>query len=97
MVRATPANSRKPCALNAGATAALLAGGSAIQHGHDLLRQGFTVSQVVHDYGNVCHAITELTVESSRRWSETSCGMRSSSPGRKPPSRFGSTPAPSAC
>ena len=36
---------------------------SAIQHGHDLRRQGFTVSQVVHDYGDVCQAITELAVE----------------------------------
>jgi hypothetical protein len=36
---------------------------SAIRHGHDLLRQGFTVSQVVHDYGDVCQAITELAVE----------------------------------
>ena len=38
-------------------------GRSAIQHGRDLLRQGFTVSQVVHDYGDVCQAITELAVE----------------------------------
>jgi signal transduction histidine kinase len=36
---------------------------SAIKHGHDLLRQGFTVSQVVHDYGDVCQAVTELAVE----------------------------------
>jgi hypothetical protein len=36
---------------------------SAIRHGHDLLRQGFTVSQVVHDYRDVCQAITELAVE----------------------------------
>jgi len=36
---------------------------SAIQHGHELLGQGFTVSQVVHDYGDVCQAITELAVE----------------------------------
>ena len=36
---------------------------SAVQHGHDLLQQGFTVSQVVHDYGDVCQAITELAVE----------------------------------
>ena len=36
---------------------------SAIKHGHDLLRQGFTVSQVVHDYGDVCQAITELAGE----------------------------------
>jgi signal transduction histidine kinase len=36
---------------------------SAIRHGHDLLMQGFTVSQVVHDYGDVCQSITELAVE----------------------------------
>ncbi len=38
-------------------------GGTALQHGHDLLMQGFTVSQVVHDYGDICQAITELAVE----------------------------------
>ncbi len=38
-------------------------GKSALLHGHDLLRQGFTVSQVVHDYGDVCQAVTELAVE----------------------------------
>jgi signal transduction histidine kinase len=37
---------------------------TALQHGHDLLLRGFTVSQVVHDYGDVCQAITELAVES---------------------------------
>jgi signal transduction histidine kinase len=36
---------------------------TAVQHGHDLLVQGFTVSQVVHDYGDVCQSITELAVE----------------------------------
>lgn len=36
---------------------------SAVQHGHDLLAQGFTMSQVVHDYGDVCQAITELAEE----------------------------------
>src|SRR6476661_7621435 len=29
----------------------------------DLRLQGFTVSQVVHDYGDVCQSITELAVE----------------------------------
>jgi signal transduction histidine kinase len=38
---------------------------TALQHGHELLLKGFTVSQVVHDYGDVCQAITELAVESS--------------------------------
>ena len=36
---------------------------SAIQNGHDLLSQGYTVSQVVHNYGDVCQAITELALE----------------------------------
>jgi len=36
---------------------------SAGRHGHDLLRQGFSLSQVVHDYGDVCQVITELAVE----------------------------------
>jgi signal transduction histidine kinase len=36
---------------------------SAGQHGHDLLLQGFSVSQVVHDYGDVCQTITELAME----------------------------------
>jgi len=38
-------------------------GRTAAQHGHDLLLQGFSVSQVVHAYGDVCQAITELAVE----------------------------------
>ena len=36
---------------------------TAKQHGHDLLVQGYSVSEVVHDYGDVCQAITELAVE----------------------------------
>jgi hypothetical protein len=50
-------------ALRLGAVTSPEIGGSAIKHGHDLLLQGFTVSQVVHDYGDVCQAITELAVE----------------------------------
>jgi signal transduction histidine kinase len=33
---------------------------SASKHGNDLLRRGFTIAQVVHDYGDICQAITEL-------------------------------------
>lgn len=33
---------------------------SAAIHGGDLLRRGFTLEQVVHDYGDLCQAITEL-------------------------------------
>jgi hypothetical protein len=36
---------------------------TATQHGHDLLMQGYTVSEVVHNYGDVCQAVTELAVE----------------------------------
>jgi signal transduction histidine kinase len=36
---------------------------SAVKHGHDLLLQGFTISQVVHDYGDICQSITDLAVE----------------------------------
>ncbi len=38
-------------------------GKAAASHGNDLLRQGFTVDQVVHDYGDLCQAVTELAVE----------------------------------
>ena len=32
-------------------------------HGIELLRAGYTVDQVVHDYGDVCQSITELAVK----------------------------------
>lgn len=38
---------------------------SAAVHGADLLRAGFTIAQVVHDYGDVCQAITELAMDRS--------------------------------
>jgi signal transduction histidine kinase len=38
-------------------------GASAPLHGRDLLALGFTVSQVVHDYGDICQAVTEVAVE----------------------------------
>jgi len=37
----------------------------AVQHGRDLLEQGFTVSQVVHGYGDVCQSVTDLAVETN--------------------------------
>ena len=36
---------------------------SAAKHGSELLRRGLTVDQVVHDYGDLCQAVTELAVE----------------------------------
>ena len=38
-------------------------GSSAARHGGELLRLGFNVSQVVHDYGDICQTITELAIE----------------------------------
>ena len=36
---------------------------SARWHGKKLLEGGYSVDQVVHDYGDVCQAITELALE----------------------------------
>ena len=38
-------------------------GRSAARHGNDLLLRGYTVDQVVHDYGDLCQAVTDLAVE----------------------------------
>lgn len=38
-------------------------GASAVKHGGELLALGFNISQVVHDYGDICQAITEVAVE----------------------------------
>ncbi|MDQ3172040.1 MAG: HAMP domain-containing histidine kinase [Acidobacteriota bacterium] len=38
-------------------------GDSATLHGADLVALGLNVSQVVHDYGDICQAVTELAVE----------------------------------
>ena len=38
-------------------------GRAAALHGAELLRRGFSVDQVVHDYGDVCLCVTALAVE----------------------------------
>ena len=38
-------------------------GNTAARHGAELLAAGFNVTQVVHDYGDICQAITEIAVE----------------------------------
>jgi signal transduction histidine kinase len=50
-----PAGGASPVLTEMGASAAL--------HGRELLQQGFTVDQVVHDYGDLCQAITDLAFE----------------------------------
>jgi len=52
----TVRNARGDVALDVGTTAAL--------HGRDLFLKGFTIEQVVRNYGDVCQAVTNLTVES---------------------------------
>jgi len=42
-------------------------GRAATVHGAELLRLGYSVDQVVHDYGDVCQAITELAGEHEER------------------------------
>ncbi len=36
---------------------------AATKHGSEMLLRGFTVNQVVHDYGDLCQSITELAAE----------------------------------
>jgi hypothetical protein len=48
-------NARGEVASDVGTTAAL--------HGRDLFLKGFTIEQVVRDYGDVCQAVTNLAVE----------------------------------
>lgn len=49
----------------AGGDAALLSpiGVGATAHGKELMKLGYTVDQVVHDYGDLCQAITDLAFE----------------------------------
>jgi signal transduction histidine kinase len=46
-----------------GQSASSVIGATAAQHGLELLHHGFTVDQVVHDYGDLCQAVTELAFE----------------------------------
>lgn len=38
-------------------------GETATAHGRELLEHGYTVEELVHDYGDVCQAITDLAFE----------------------------------
>ena len=42
-------------------------GATATRHGAELLAAGFNVAQVVHDYGDICQAITEIAIEQHAR------------------------------
>jgi signal transduction histidine kinase len=61
---AEPMLSRKVSGPSGGGTPALSEmGETAARHGRELMEQGFTVEQVVHDYGDLCQAITDLAFE----------------------------------
>ncbi|MEO8386290.1 MAG: hypothetical protein ABI583_13665 [Betaproteobacteria bacterium] len=45
------------------APASTVIGRTAALHGAELRRQGYSVDQVVHDYGDVCQSVTELAAE----------------------------------
>src|SRR5688572_30258046 len=40
---------------------------TASKHGNELLIEGFTVNQVVHDYGDLCQAVTEMAIETDAK------------------------------
>jgi len=58
-----PLRNRKVSGSAGGGPAASEIGATAALHGRELSRQGFTVEQVVHDYGDLCQAITDLAFE----------------------------------
>jgi signal transduction histidine kinase len=58
-----PMRSRKVSGPAGGGPAASEIRATATLHGRELSLQGFTVEQVVHDYGDLCQAITELACE----------------------------------
>ncbi len=63
---AAPMDSRKVSGPSGGGSAAASEiGEGAMRHGRELMTQGFTVEQVVHDYGDLCQAITDLAFEKS--------------------------------
>ena len=49
--------------IRAGASSFDEIGQGALQHGHFLFLQGLTISEVVHDYGDICQSITDLAIE----------------------------------
>ena len=63
---AQPIESQRMSGPSGGAEANLSEMGmSAREHGRELLQHGFTIEQVVHDYGDLCQSVTDLAVELS--------------------------------
>ena len=65
-----PGNSFEPFEASGGNAQALAGTGvTAAAHGKQLLELGLSVDQIVHDYGDLCQAITELAIEQKARFS----------------------------
>lgn len=60
---ADPMQSRKVSGPAGGQTAQSEMGGTATEHGRELLANGYSIEEVVHDYGDLCQAITDLAFE----------------------------------
>ena len=58
-----PMRSREVSGPSGGGPGVSEIGATATLHGRELSLQGFTVEQVVHDYGDLCQAITDLAFE----------------------------------
>jgi signal transduction histidine kinase len=58
-----PLRSRRVSGPSGGKSALSEIGVTARRHGQELLRNGYTFERVVHDYGDLCQAITDLAVE----------------------------------
>ena len=63
-----PLQSRKVSGAAGGGKPALSEmGETAAAHGRELLEHGYTVEELVHDYGDLCQAITDLAFEKDAR------------------------------
>jgi len=60
---AEPLRSLEVSGAGGGRSASSEIGITAAQHGLELLQQGFTVDQVVHDYGDLCQSIMDLAFD----------------------------------
>ena len=58
-----PMLSRKVSGPEGGQIAQSEIGSTATEHGRELLRNGYSIDEVVHDYGDLCQAITGLAFE----------------------------------
>ncbi len=59
---AEPLRSRRVSGPSGGGPVASEIDATGARHGRELLEHGYTVEQVVHDYGDLCQAVTEMAI-----------------------------------